>query len=230
MTIAISEGRPGRPKGSRGNGKTPEEKIKRAKRNFAVEQTEIDIAAQRAQLTVLHNIQRRKEEQQKRVDALYTKQEERRAPQFQIDQTPTLWLLIALGAIMFIATAILTADGTIGASAAARFITPEFGYLLFGAIEVAILVFMLVYYVEGSRIGYDGKPPKATRWFVGMIAASGVAVALSVYHVIDLYSFDWLNIEMWVGVAIRITITVFFVLVSKALASVLFAKAIQADD
>lgn len=166
-------------------------------------------------------------EQQKRRHEMYAKQESSRAPQFQIDQRFTLWLLSALAAFTFISTAALTADGTIGAAASAKFAIDWFGYLLFGAFEVAILAFMLVYYVQGSRIDHYGEPIPATRWFVMMVAVAGLTVALSVYHVLDLYEYAWLSVDMWVGIFVRFAVAVCFVITSKAVASVLFAKAVH---
>lgn len=229
MTLAINESekrRPGRPKGS-GSGKTHLEKIERAKRNFAVEQTEIELSVQRSQLAELAETQRRKEERQARVNELYARQEARRAPQAQVDQAATLITLIFLGAITFIATAVLTADGTIAAAELARFEYDWMGFVLFGAVEVAILGFMLMYYVKGSRVGYDGKPVAAAQWFVAMVFAATITVGLSIYHVMDVYDFDWENFDMWVGVVIRFVVSFLFVLVSKGLASTIFARAIQ---
>jgi hypothetical protein len=161
-----------------------------------------------------------------RID-LHEKQEAVRAPQFQIDQRGTLFLLLGLTTIMFITSAVLSADGTIGASTAAHYAVGWFGYLLFGAVEVAVLVFMLSYYILGSRTDYEGNPVRATQWFVAMIVASFMAVGLSVFHVLDVYRFDWSSIEMWVGVAIRLAVTIFFVVCSKAAATVLFAKPVR---
>lgn len=158
---------------------------------------------------------------------LHEKQEAVRAPQFQIDQRPVLILLLVLTGIMFAASAILSADGTIGASTAAHYGVGWFGYLLFGAVEVAILVFMLAYYILGSRTDYEGQPIPAGQWFFAMIVASALAVALSVYHVLDLDKFNWTSVSMWVGVAIRLSVTVFFVVCSKAAATILFAKPVN---
>lgn len=217
----------GRPRGTTGNGKSAKERIARAKREFEVEEHKAELDAKRVEVSLLQATTSRKSEQAKRVHEKYVVQEERRAPQFQIDQRGTLILLASLAGIMFITTAVLTADGTIGSAAAARYAFPWFGFLLFGAIEVAVLVFLLVYYVRGSRINYDGTPVKAAQWFVAMIVASIVAVGASVYHVIDLYAYDWASIDMWVGIGLRLTTTVFFVLVAKAVATVLFAKAVR---
>lgn len=226
MTIEVPMSQPepvnkgGRPKGSTGNGKTAAERIARAKQTAAVQIAEAEAAAKQAEA-------QRRRDQVERTARLFTEQEAKRAPQFQIDQRATLTLLGALALVTFIATAILTADGTIGSSVAARFASPVFGFILFGAFEVAILAFMLIYYVLGSRIDNDGNPVKATRWFVAMIGAATITVALSVYHVLDLYNYEWLNVDMWVGIFIRLVVALFFVVVSKGIATVLFARAIR---
>lgn len=228
MTIEpMSQPTPGRPKGSVGNGKTLKEIAAREERNLARMRTQQTIAEARNAAEDLGRIAELKAKQRARLHEQYNVQESKRAPQFQIDQTVTLWTLGALSAIMFIATAILSADGTIGAAITAHYAVSWFGYLLFGAVEIAVLVFMLTYYVLGSRIDYEGNPIKATPWFIAMIVAAGAAVALSVFHVLDVYRFDFTSIDLWVGVGIRLVTTVFFVIVSKALATVLFARAIQ---
>jgi hypothetical protein len=211
----------------RGNGKSLNEIAARAERSVA------RIEAERqtnAALAVAEELRRTAElRTQARAMKLenYVKQEQSRAPQFQIDQRVTLYLLIALAAIMFIATAILSADGTIGAASSALFAVPWFGYVLFGAVEISILVFLLVYYVKGSRIDYEGNPEVAVQWFVAMIVMSAVSVGLSAYHVIDAYRFDWSSVQMYVGIGIRLAVTLGFVFVSKAIAGVLFAKAVH---
>jgi len=172
-----------------------------------------------ARPTKAQTIQRQKQER-------YAAQERKRAPQFQIDQTGTLWLLMVLLSLTFLATAALTADGTIASAALSEFANDWMAWVLFGSVEVAVLTFMLTYYVKGSR----EKGWNVTGWFIAMISAAAVGVGLSVYHVLDVYNFDWLNPDMWVGVAIRLVVSVFFVLVSKAGASVLFAKTIEQVD
>lgn len=228
MTIEVSgNSRGGRPKGSTGNGKTLKEIEAREQRNIARIKMEASVAEAREAAETVSRISNLRAEQRAKVAERYVAQEAVRAPQFQIDTRPVLFLLLGLSVVTFVTTAILTADGTIGSAAAARFFSPVLGFVLFGAFEIAILAFMVMYYVLGSRTEYDGTPVKATRWFVAMIAASAVTVGLSIYHVLDLYAYDWLSIDMWVGIIIRLVVAVFFVLVSKGVASVLFAKAIQ---
>lgn len=211
----------------RGNGKTLNEIEQRAKKSVARIEAEKRIAEANATVTQMKRItELRAQARDLKIDN-YVKQEVARAPQIQIDQRKTLWLLGALAAVMFIATAVLSADGTIGAATAAKFATPVFGYILFGAVEIAILVFLLVYYILGSRMDYDGKRETSVQWFIAMIAASIISVALSGYHVLTSYNFDWSSVGLYVGVVIRVVVTLFFVLVSKAIAKVLFAKAVE---
>jgi hypothetical protein len=226
MTIVIPSS-PNNQPAKRGNGKTLKEMREREERKLAkirFDQQATEAVSAAEEISKITEIRAR---QKDRVFEVYDKQEAKRAPQFQIDQAFTLWLLIGLAAVMFIATAVLTADGTIGAATSARYFTPALGYVLFGSIEVAVLVFMLLYYVRGSRVDYDGKRVSSWQWFAAMVAASVAAAGLSIYHVMDLYGFDLSSGEMWVGVGIRTITSVFFVLVSKGLASVIFAKAVQ---
>lgn len=234
MTIAIQEPNPapatnppGRPRGSRGNGKTAREKLARIENQKRVRAAEIEAQAQAARDKVRAEVELRREASAIRKFDLYDAQERARAPQFQIDQRGTLYLLAGLAVVTFLTTAILTADGTIGAAASARFAFPAFGFILFGAFEVAILAFMLMYYVLGSRVDYDGNRIKSVQWFVAMVVTSAITVLLSLYHVLDLYEYEWLSVDMWVGIGIRVAVAVFFVLVSKGIATVLFARAVS---
>ena len=229
MTIVI----PPTPQGNnravakRGNGKTLKEIADREQRSLARMEMERSVSEARRAAEDINRITELRRAQKEKMFERYDQQETKRAPQFQIDQKFTLVLLGILAAVMFVATAMLTADGTIGSSIAARFGVEWFGYILFGVFEFGILVFMLVYYINGSRMDYEGNREPASRWFVAMVATSAATVALSAYHVLDLYDYDWLSIDMWVGIGIRVAASVLFVLVSKAIAGVLFAKAVS---
>lgn len=224
--VATPEPKP-QPRARRGNGKTAREKLARIEAARQVRAAEIEAQGQAARDKIRAEIETRREAAQVRKFELYDEQEKARAPQFQIDQRGTLYLLGALAAVTFLATAILTADGTIGAAASARFAVPWFGYILFGAFEIAILAFMLMYYVLGSRVDYDGKRIKSTQWFVAMVVAAGFTVLLSAYHVLDVYGWEWTNVDMWIGIGIRLTVAVFFVAVSKGIATTIFAKSVN---
>jgi hypothetical protein len=224
MTIATTAGRP---KGSTGNGKTMKEIVAREERKLARIEFDRQADEARAEAENITRITAIRAQQRERKFDVYDKQEAKRAPQFQIDQSPILWLLISLAAVTFITTAMLTADGTIGAAAAAKFSVDWFGFVLFGVFEVATLAFMLMYYILGSRVDYEGKRVKSAQWFVAMVAASAITVGLSAYHVLDLYNYDLTNIDVWVGISIRVVASIFFVLVSKGIATALFAKSVQ---
>jgi hypothetical protein len=222
---------PGRPKGSRGNGRTAREKIARIENATLVRRAEIAAQAQEARDRVLSEVERRRAGQSERVFTTYEAQESKRSPQFQIDQRGTLLLLIGLAVFTFLTTAALTADGTIGASISARFAFEWMGYLLFGAFEVAILAFMLMYYVRGSRIDIlTGERMRAGQWFFAMVAVSALTVGLSAYHVMDLYDYEWSSIDMWFGIGIRLAVSTIFVLVAKGIAGVLFARALDLNE
>lgn len=242
MTVVIPAPEPkrgGRPVGSRGNGKTHRERIDRIQRRAEVSQMEIaesravakaqlDADMERARANIAVQIADRTTKQAQRVIATYEAQEVKRAPQIQVDQPFTFWTLTALAGLTFLATALLTADGTIGAAEAAEFAVPAFSFVLFLVFEVATLAFMLMYYMRGSRIDIiTGQRIPAVQWFVAMVVASVLTILLSTYHVLDVYDYDWTNIDMWVGTLIRVTASVFFVLISKGIAGVLFAKALD---
>ena len=223
----------------RGNGKTHNERLARIARRSeasqmeiaesrAVRKAQLDADMERSRANIAVQIAERTTSQAQRVIDKYEAQETARAPQLQIDQKPVFWVMLSLGILVFLATAILTADGTIGAATSARFGVAQFAYILFFVFEAATLLFMLFYYVRGSRIDIiTGKRVPAAQWFVAMVFASIFTVALSAYHVLDLYEYDWESIDMWVGIGIRIVASVFFVLTSKGIAGVLFAKALD---
>lgn len=211
----------------RPHSKTARKKLDSIERKRLIHAAELEARAQAAQDNMRAEIEKRREVALNRKLDLYDAQEAARAPQFQIDQRATLYVLGALTVITFITTAILTADGTIGAAQAAKFALPAFGFILFGAFEVAILMFMLMYYVLGSRVDYDGNRVPHVRWFVAMVVATSLTAILSVYHVLDVYGWQVSNVNMWVGAGIRLAVAVFFVLCSKGLATTLFAKAVQ---
>jgi hypothetical protein len=223
MTIVIPP-QPSKAPAKRGNGKTLKEIAERETKSLARIEMERNLATARDMAADATKIADLKRQQKEQVFTRYDKQERKRVEPFQIDQLVTLVILSVLTAMTFIVTGVLTADGTIGASTAARFALPWFGYLLFGAFEIGTLAFMLMYYVNGSRIDYEGKRVPANRWFVAMVATSALTAMLSVYHVLDVYQYAWLDISMWVGIAIRLALAVLFVVVSKGVANVLFGR------
>lgn len=241
MTVVVPvnpERRRGRPSGASGNGKTireMEERVKKIdaqvaiKHRLAQANLEIKAAESRAEMAIA--IADRRKAQADRVIETYEAQEVVRAPQLQIDQKPIFWILIVIAGAVFLSTALLTADGTIGAAESARFGIDWFSYILFFVFEASTLGFMLMYYIRGSRIDIiTGQRVKASQWFVAMLISAILTVVLSTYHVLDLYGYAWGSIDMWFGIGIRITAATFFVIISKGIAGVIFAKALDLNE
>lgn len=228
----------GRPAGSSGNGKTVremEDRVKRIDASVAVKrriaQAELEVQAEKARTEMAIQIADRRTAQANRVIQTYEAQEKVRAPQLQIDQKPIFWILIGIATLVFLSTAALTADGTIGAAESARFGITWFSYILFFVFEASTLGFMLMYYIRGSRIDIlTGKRVEARQWFVAMLFSAVLTVVLSTYHVLDLYEYEWSNIDMWFGIGIRVTAATFFVIISKGIAGVIFAKALDLNE
>lgn len=153
------------------------------------------------------------------AQARYEAQEAKRSTRFQVDQNGTLYLLLALSAVMFAASAIIVANGTIAVAQFVGLAAPWMSWLFFGAVELAVLVFLLMYLIIGSRA--EGS---ATGWFVAMIGASGVTLAANVFHVLSYWEFDWVEPRMWAGVVLGAFVPLSFILVSKGLSVVVFAK------
>lgn len=155
----------------------------------------------------------------------YERQETKRATRMQIDQNVTLWLLVGLAAVTFVTSAILTAAGTVDvAIESMQLPAPWMALLVFGAIEVAILVFLLVYILRGSR------GQSAGHWFFAMIGAASVTVAAQIYHVARGHNFDLTNPDLYAGTILAVVIALSFVLVSKAVAGSVFSESMSAED
>lgn len=149
-------------------------------------------------------------------------QEQKRAHRFQIDQNGTLYLLVTLVGLSFLATAALTADGTIASAAYAQL---QFGWmsvLYFAALEIAALAFLILYLVIGSR-----EAERPALWFKLLVADTILIVGTNVFHVLDAYGFDWDSPELWAGVVLRSVVPVFFVLLGHGLSEAVFAKAVK---
>jgi hypothetical protein len=162
----------------------------------------------------------------------YERQESKRAVPVQIDQPGTLYVLIALSGVTFLSSAALVANGTI---AVAEFIGLAYGWmgwLAFGAVEVVILAFLLGYLVIGSKSDpITGAPRTDGRvWFGAMVAFSAITIFANAFHTLEFWDFVWVEPRMWMGVVLATAIPLSFILVSKMLASAVFAKAINIEE
>jgi hypothetical protein len=158
----------------------------------------------------------------------YLQQESKRATRPQIDQNGTLYLSITLTVITFIASAALVANGTIAVAAFMGLAFDWLAWLVFGALEVAILTFLLFYLMIGSRSEEQGGGERAARpWFALVVAFSGIVIIANGFHAIEYWNFDWSEPRLYVGAVLAMIVPLSYVLVSKGLSTVVFAKPIK---
>jgi hypothetical protein len=158
----------------------------------------------------------------------YLAQESKRAPRPQIDQNATLYLSIVLTVITFLASAALVANGTIAVATFMGLAFEWLAWLVFGALEVAILTFLLFYLMIGSRSEDQGGGDKAARpWFGLMIGFSAIVILANGFHAIEYWDYDWNEPRLYVGMILAMVVPLSYVLVSKGLSTVVFAKPIK---
>lgn len=158
----------------------------------------------------------------------YLQQESRRATRPQIDQNGTLYLSIALTVITFLASAALVANGTIAVAAYMGLAYEWLAWLVFGALEVAILTFLLFYLMIGSRsVEQGGGDRAAAPWFALMVSWSAIVIIANGFHAIEFWNFDWTEPRLYVGTLLAMIVPLSYVLVSKGLSTVVFAKPIK---
>lgn len=158
----------------------------------------------------------------------YARQEAKRATRVQIDTNNTLYLLIGLTIVMFATSAVLVANGTIQVAAYIGLAFDWMAWMVFGAVEVAILVFLGMYLIIGSRSPEDGDGPKAALpWFGLMIAFSFITIAANAFHTVEFWQYDWSEPRLWVGTALSVVVPLSYVLAAKGLSRVVFARAVR---
>jgi hypothetical protein len=166
---------------------------------------------------------------EKQSNERYIKQESKRATRPQIDQNGTLYLAIVLSVITFLASAALVANGTIGVAVFMGLAYDWLAWLVFGALEVAILTFLLFYLMIGSRSEDQGGGEKvAELWFRLMVGFSAIVIVANGFHTLEFWNFAWQEPRMYVGAALSMIVPLSYVLVSKGLSTVVFAKSIKA--
>lgn len=135
-----------------------------------------------------------------------------------------------LAGLMWLASAILVANGTVQVAEYMGLAQDWFRYLAFGAIELAVLVFMAFYLFVGSRPEEDGDGPRAARpWFWLMIGFSAITILANVYHTLEFHEFDWSKPQLYVGAMLSAVIPLSFVLAVKGLSRVVFAQPIRLE-
>jgi hypothetical protein len=160
----------------------------------------------------------------------YRAQEAARAPRPQVDRKWNMIGTAILAGLMWLASAILVANGTVQVAEYMGLAQDWFRYLAFGAIELAVLVFMAFYLFVGSRSEEDGDGPKAARpWFYLMIGFSAITILANVYHTLEFHEFDWSKPQLYVGAMLSAVIPLSFVLAVKGLSRVVFAQPIRLE-
>jgi len=192
---------------------------KRAGRKTNLERAEIALTSQKAQADT-------------KIEALkierYLRQEEKRVELVQIDQKPTLILLIVLTLLAFLGGALLTANATIDV-AVLMGLPAGWDWMrggAFAAIEVAILGFLLGYLMIGSR-PYEDAEKEASIWWKLMVGFSSITILSSAFHTVRFHEYDFSNPETWAGLVMATVIPLSYVLMSKMLSVAVFARSIR---
>jgi hypothetical protein len=157
----------------------------------------------------------------------YKRQESKRADLVQIDQNVVLYSLIGISAVVFVTSGVISFNGM---TSVAEFVGSLPGwewirYMFFGGVEVAIIGFLGLYLLAGSREDADPKSVKLN--FGVMVGLSMIAVFANMFHTFDFWKWNWVEPRMYAGVVLSTVIPLSFIFISKQLSDVVFAKAIS---
>lgn len=164
---------------------------------------------------------------EKAKNALYAKQESKRAPKVQVDQGIVLWTWIVGIVIAFVTSAVVSFNGITAVAQYVGLAAPWMSGLFFFFIELMYVLFLIAYLVLQSRIDEDGNPEKSGGAFWGMFLFGAIAVAANGFHTLDYWQYEWTNPQMWAGVILSIAAPIAIISASKMASRVVFAKAIQ---
>ena len=164
---------------------------------------------------------------EKAKNALYAKQESKRAPKVQVDQGIVLWTWIVGIVIAFVTSAVVSFNGITAVAQYVGLTAPWMASLFFFFIELMYVLFLIAYLVLRSRIDEDGKPEKAGGAFWGMFLFGSIAVIANGFHTLDYWQYEWTNPQMWAGTILSIAAPVAIISASKMASRVVFAKAIS---
>jgi hypothetical protein len=160
-------------------------------------------------------------------NALYAKQEAKRAPKVQIDQGIVLWTWIIGIVIAFGTSAIVSFNGITAVAEYVGLAAPWMATLFFFFIELMYVLFLMAYLVLKSRIDEQGNPERAGGAFWGMFMFGAIAVAANGFHTLDFWQYEWTNPQMWAGIILSIAAPIAIISASKMASRVVFAKSIQ---
>ena len=160
-------------------------------------------------------------------NALYAKQEAKRAPKVQVDQGMVLWTWIVGIVIAFVSSGIVSFNGITAVAEYVGLSAPWMATLFFFFIELMYVLFLMAYLVLRSRIDENGKQERSAGALWGMIMFGAIAVAANGFHTLDFWQYEWTNPQMWAGVILSIAAPIAIISASKMASRVVFAKSIQ---
>lgn len=169
------------------------------------------------------SVQIAKEQQKTR----YQKQEDKRAPKVQIDQTFVLRVWVVGILVAFATSAVVSFNGITAVAEFVGLSAPWMGGLFFFFIELMYLLFLMAYLILGSRVDENGKKEKTLGAIFGMFAFGGVAVLANGFHTIDFWQYDFLEPRMWAGLVLSMAAPLAIISASKMASRVVFAKAVS---
>jgi hypothetical protein len=160
-------------------------------------------------------------------NALYAKQESRRAPKVQVDQGIVLWTWIIGIVIAFGTSAVVSFNGITAVATYVGLAAPWMATLFFFFVELMYVLFLMAYLVLRSRIDENGKSERSGGAFWGMFMFGAIAVAANGFHTLDFWNYEWLNPQMWAGIVLSVAAPIAIISASKMASRVVFAKSIQ---
>jgi hypothetical protein len=160
-------------------------------------------------------------------NALYAKQEAKRAPKVQVDQAIVLWTWIIGIAIAFVSSGIVSFNGITAVAEYVGLSAPWMATLFFFFIELMYVLFLMAYLVLRSRIDENGNPERSGGAFWGMFMFGAIAVGANGFHTLDFWQYEWTNPQMWAGIILSVAAPIAIISASKMASRVVFAKSIQ---
>jgi len=168
-----------------------------------------------------------KDRAKKQRQAVYERQEAKRAPKVQIDQKFTLYLWIAGITIAFFASAFVSFNGITAVAEFVGLTATWMAGLFFFFIELMYLLFLIAYLLLSSRVQDDGTKERTFGAIVGMFAFGGIAVIANGFHTIEYWNYDFTEPKLWAGTLLAVSAPLAIISASKMASRVVFAKAVS---
>ena len=157
----------------------------------------------------------------------YKKQEEKRAPKVQIDQSFVLWIWVVGILIAFVTSAVVSFNGITAVAEFVGLSQAWMGGLFFFFIELMYLLFLIAYLLLSSRVDETGRKEKTLGAIIGMFAFGGIAILANGFHTINFWNYDFTEPRLWAGLVLSMAAPIAIISASKMASNVVFAKAIS---